>query len=24
LAAGYCDESLTQLWDRWLYSRAVP
>jgi aminopeptidase N len=24
LAAGYCDESLTQLWDSWLYSRDVP
>jgi aminopeptidase N len=24
LAAGYCDESLTELWDRWLYSRDVP
>jgi len=24
LAAQYCDESLTPLWDSWLYSRAVP
>ncbi|MGO9104130.1 MAG: M1 family metallopeptidase [Mycobacterium sp.] len=24
LAAGYCDESLAQLWDAWLYSREVP
>ncbi|WP_343575430.1 M1 family metallopeptidase [Mycobacterium sp.] len=24
MAADYCDESLTELWDRWLYSRAVP
>ncbi len=24
LAADYSDESLTQLWDSWLYSRAVP
>ena len=24
LAAGYCDQSLTQLWDTWLYSRRVP
>jgi aminopeptidase N len=24
LAAGYCDESLSGLWDSWLYSKAVP
>jgi aminopeptidase N len=24
LAADYCSESLAQLWDSWLYSRAVP
>ena len=24
LAADYCAESLTPLWDSWLYSRAVP
>ena len=24
LAAGYCDESLSGLWDGWLYSKAVP
>jgi aminopeptidase N len=24
LAAGYCDESLSGLWNSWLYSRAVP
>ncbi|HEY1840128.1 MAG TPA: M1 family metallopeptidase [Mycobacterium sp.] len=24
LAAGYCNESLSGLWDSWLYSRAVP
>jgi aminopeptidase N len=24
LAAAYCDESLSGLWDSWLYSRAVP
>jgi aminopeptidase N len=24
LAASYCDESLAQLWDAWLYSRDVP
>ncbi|UMB71802.1 M1 family metallopeptidase [Mycobacterium paraterrae] len=24
LAAGYCDELLTPLWESWLYSRAVP
>ncbi len=23
-AAAYCDESLSGLWDSWLYSRAVP
>jgi aminopeptidase N len=24
LATGYCDESLSGLWDSWLYSKAVP